>query len=136
MAGIQTGHGATITFGTSGFTAAFTEISGFDQAREVLDTTQLSTTDYRTKTPGDLVDAGEFTATFFYDADEQPPITGAAETITITYPDSAPGAGGGATAAASGFVSSWSSPTLATDQLMSAELTITWADGPTWADET
>lgn len=136
MAGIQTGHGATITFGTSSFTGSITAIGGFTTTREALDTSHLGTSTYRTFTPGDLIDAGEFEVTLLYDADEQPPISGAAETVTITLPDSNPASGGGATIAGSAFVTQFTTPEIATDQLLTASFTVKWAGTITYSDET
>lgn len=136
MAGIQTGHKATIAFTTSAFTASFTKIGGFEMSRESLDTSHLGTTSYRTKRPGDLVDCGQFDVEFFYNADQQPPITAVPETVTITLPDSTTGTGSGATVVGSGFFSSFSHPELVSDQMMVASGTVVWASSPTFSDET
>ena len=136
MAGTQTGHGAAVSFGTSTYTAVATSISPDEQSREAIDTSHLGTVDYRTKIPGDLVDAGGFSASGWYDADQQPPITAAAETITLTMPDSAPASGGGATISGSGFVDSWSIGEITTGNLIPYEMHVAWSDGPTFADET
>lgn len=135
-AGIQTGHKATIAFTTSAFTASFTKIGGFEMSRESLDTSHLGTTSYRTKRPGDLVDCGQFECEFFYGADVQPPITAVAETVTITLPDSTSGSGSGATIVGSGYISSFTTPDLVSDQMMVATMTVVWAGQPTFNDET
>lgn len=124
---IDTGHGTTFVLTTSAFAAKYRSFSGFTQSREVLDSSHLETDDFRTKEPGDLVDAGEFEGEFFYDTDLQPPITGAKETGTLTLGD-------GAIIAGSCFVSQWTSPELVSDQLMVSNLTVTWANGPTFTD--
>ena len=124
---IQTGHGTTVLFATSGFVAKFRSIGSFEQSREALDSTHLATVDFRTKEPGDVADAGSFEGEFFYDTDVQPPINGPKEQITIEFPD-------GATISGLGFITSWSSPEAATDQLMVSNLTVTWAEGPNFAD--
>ena len=136
MASTQSGHGATITFGTSTFTAPVTSITPDEVSRDVHDTSHLGTVDYRTKIPGDLVDAAGFSASGWYDTDQQPPITADAETITLTMPDSAPATGGGATIAASGFVDSWSIGEVTTGALIPYEMHVTWAAGPAYVDET
>lgn len=142
MAGIQTGHGATLTFTATGsapaFTGTFISVGGFEQGREVLDSSHLGTTDYRTKKSGDLVDPGEFTVEMFFDVDVQPPVTQAdgEYTVRVTYPDSTSGAGAGGYVEGGGFISGWSSAELVTDQLMTASITVAWEDGPTWTDET
>jgi len=132
MAAIKTGHTSTITFPTSSFTASFISIGSFTQAREVLDDSHLGTTVMRTKQPGDLVDPGEFTCEFFFDADDEPPISAAAEAVVVTLPN--PGTSG-ANVSGSAFISSWDSPELVTDDLMKASLTVSWAGLTTWADE-
>lgn len=132
---IGTGHGATLAFGTQSFTAAYREIGGTSKEREAINTSHLGTTDYHTKIPGDLVDAGGFDATALYDpAVGGPSIAADPETVTVTFPLT--GGSTPATLAGSAFVTSASEPSLATDQLMEQALTITWADGPTFTAET
>ena len=129
----DTGHGATITFGTSGFSANVTNITFDEMVRPVVPTSHLATSTYDTSIPGDLVDPGGFTATLQYDPDEQPPITGAAETITVTYPIPA-GMSNGATIQVSGFVDSFTQPELVSNTLMEATYHIKFAGTPTFAD--
>lgn len=138
MPTFNTGHGATIAFGTTGFTAAFRSLGGFDQDRGEHDKSHLGTTVYREIKPGDLIDPGEFEAEFFYNPDVQPPISSPAETITITLAKAISSTGtvtNGAVIAGSGFVKKWSTPTITTDELLASSLTIRWADGPTFTDE-
>lgn len=133
---VATGHGTTLAFGTSSFTAAYTEIGGFTQERPALDTSDLSTTGHRTMIPGDLATPGSFDITGFYDTTDGLPnasgtnmMTTAAETVTQTIPDSA--GGSDATFVGSAFLTSMTSPTLATDTLMTFGATVQWADDPT-----
>lgn len=143
---ISTGHwggnGGSINFGTSAFQASIISISGFEQSREALDTSHLDTANFRSKIPGDLTEPGSFDIEFYFDAedhnttDDLPPINGAAETIYIDLPLTA--ASGTTTEArftASGFLTSWTSPELATDQLMVGSATVQWATGPTYTEE-
>lgn len=138
---IGTGHGATIAFGTSSFTASFLSIGSFEQTREALDNSHLGTTNYRSKTPGDLVEPGEFTLELFFNpedhgtSDDLPPITAAAETVTITLPISNSGNTTNAAFAGSAFVTSWGSPEMVTDSLMQSTVTVQWATGPTYTEE-
>jgi len=129
------GHTSSLTFATSGFTAAITEIGGATHSREDLKTSDLSTTNYHDYQPGDLVEGGESTFTFFYDPDEQPPIAGARENITRTFPIPAGGATG-ATKQQQGYIKSWEEPTSVTDELMMCTCTIKWSGDPTWTDST
>lgn len=90
---VNIGTGATITFGTSSFTAQITNISLSGVSREVLDTSNLSTPiagsgKFGSKTflAGDLVDPGSVTIEGHLNPDTVVPIEGASETITITFP--------------------------------------------------
>lgn len=99
------GTSTTITFGTSGWTGEIASVDGPNETREAIDTTHLGTTGNRTFTPATLVDSGEVSLTCWYDPDEPPPIDGAAETITITWPVPS-GLSNGATAEFTGFITS------------------------------
>ena len=78
--------GITITFGTSGFTARMTDISGPSMTREAIDSSHQGTTDSMTFIFADLVDNGEVSFTAHYNPDTDVPINAAEETITIGYP--------------------------------------------------
>lgn len=122
-----TGHLSTVTFPTSGFTAAFTELGGATLSRPSLKTSHLQTSNYDTFIPGDLADPGESSYTFYHDPDEQPPITGDAESIVVTFPT-------GATVTRSGFITSSEEGTAMTNELMMATITIKWSGTPSYAD--
>lgn len=133
----DTGNSATITFGTSGFTANFHSVEVGEETRPVIDTSHLGTTNYETSMPGDLRTTPEITATFEFDPNTQPPISAAAEVITLTFPVPS-GSSSGATLAGTGFVTSFGGPTLENNQLMTATLTVHF-DGitePAWSDAT
>ena len=131
----DTGHGATIAFATSGFTAQYTSIGGSESSRESLETTHLGTTTGKTFVPGDLPDNGELECEFFYDPDEQPPFNSAAETITLTYPLPS-GGSTAATEAFTGFITNWSRPEKVTDQLMKSTFTVKVSGDITYTDST
>lgn len=133
MAG--TGHTSSISFGTSGFTAAYTEIGGASHSRGSLGDSDLTTEDDKTFQPEDLADPGDSQVTFWYDPDEQPPINAAKESIVITFPTPPAGAAG-ATRTCDGFLTDSSTPTLTSDQLMQATATIKWSGTPVFADAT
>lgn len=118
MSTARTGKGTTITFGTSGFTADKVSISGPNQTREAIETTHLgSTDDNKSYIPDDFAEPGTFEIEFIYDpADGEPPINGAAETITLTEPDSS-------TRAASGFVTAFNA-TRALGERMLGSMTV------------
>lgn len=97
----DTGIGTAITFSTGFLSRVLSiEISGIE--REELDgTTMASAGNAKTFLPADLYDPGEMTVEMQFDTDAAPPIAGAAETITITWPDAE-------TWACSGFLKSMS----------------------------
>ena len=97
---VDLGTGATITFGTSGFTANIENIELPEQVREAVNTSHLGTSGRHTKIPSDLVDSGSMKMTFQFNPDTDPPIDQAAETVTITFPE-------GATWAFSGFMTNY-----------------------------
>lgn len=130
----DTGNTSTLTFGTSGFTAAYRMIGGMEETREALEDTHLGTTGNKTYIPDDLYDSGDFEVEFFYDqsAAVKPPITGAAETITKTYPLKS-GEATPATEAGTGFVVMRRTPELVNSSLMMGRMRIRWngLTGPT-----
>lgn len=82
----DTGFGTTITF-DSGFLAEIRSINGPSISREFIDTSHMGTAGgYRTSIPQDLADPGELEVEMLFDPDEEPPIDGAPESVTITWP--------------------------------------------------
>lgn len=94
------GTGTAIVFGTSGFNAAITGVNVDGVTRPAIDTTHLGTTTARTFVPGDLIDAGTISLDIQFDPELAIPAKTAAETITITWPDTS-------TWAFSGFVTNY-----------------------------
>ncbi len=138
------GHGATLGFGTTTtFSPGYTSIGGWAAARESLDTSTLATTGARTKIGGDLFDIAPFSCEFLLDmelieageADCPDDLlfdsgaAAAAETITVTYPNTNTG-----TCAASGHVTEWSIGDLVTDTLMTGTIAVQWNDWPVFSD--
>ena len=119
------GDGASITFGTSSFTGSWKTLQHTGVSRASVDTTHLGTTNAKTFMSGDLYDPGEISGTLSYDPTSQPPYSGAAETVTITFPD-------GTTMAASGFVTNFDEPSLENDVEMIASVTIKLSGAITW----
>lgn len=128
------GTGTTIGFGTTGFTAEIMNVDGAAMTREVIDTSHMGSTTWRTFIPGDLSDPGEVTFEFNFDPDEQPPINAPAETITITFPVPQ-GMAAGATLVGTGFISSWEFSDPFEDK-MTGTATIKWSGALTWNDAT
>ena len=123
------GHGVTITFG-SGFFAWITDVNPASMRREALETTNSSTTTARTFTPELLPNYGDLRVTFMFDASKDPPIEGAAESITITFPKAA----GAATAAnwtGTGFMTAYD-PAVPINGIMTATATIKWTGAITF----
>lgn len=125
----DTGNGASITFGTSGFTGCFTELDPSEQTRDALEDSCLATTGQKTYIPGDLVEPGELRAKFLFAADDDLPAFGAPETITVTYPLPS-GASTPGTLAGSGFLVGRKPAMVRNGALMECEIRIKW-DGKT-----
>lgn len=126
-----TGNSATISLGTSGFTASFTELGGSEQTREALEVSHLGTTTFKEYDPDDLVEPGEVAGMFHWNPNfgTFPPITGAAETITISYPLPS-GASTPGTLSGTGFLTRSKGGDLKNGEISIGELTIKW-DGKT-----
>lgn len=131
--GVDNGQGASITFGTSGFTANIESISHDGLERESIPTTHLGTTTARTFIPGDLYDPGELTLDVQFNPDDWPPIDQAAETITVTFPLGS-GASTPATWAASGFATGFNYG-IQVESLMTGQLTCKFSGAITDVDE-
>lgn len=145
MAGLVTGRGATLTYGTTTtWLAKSISIGGFDVTRPSIDTSYLGTTGVRTKMGGDLYELSSITAPFFVEPDEL--ATGglcsfddilfdtgnaaAAESaITLTLADA-----GAATFAGAGHVVGIGLQEIVIDQLITGEITVQWNDWPTIAE--
>lgn len=85
MADVATG--ATITFGTTGFSLQIRSFSIDGIEIPKLDVTHLGTTGYRSFIFGDLKNPGDITMQCWFDPTWDPTL-GTSETITITWPDS------------------------------------------------
>jgi len=84
----DTGNTGTLTFGTSGLTVNYKQVGEHEETREKLECSHLGTTGYKEYVPSDLVEPGEFEVEFYFDGalNSLPAITGAAETITKSFP--------------------------------------------------
>ena len=122
------GAGATLTFATtSGGENSFeiTSIQAQGVSREALETTHHETAGgYKTYQPADFKDPGTIAVTYWHNPNgPRPPITAAAQNITITYPVPV-GEATGATEVSSAFVTDWDPPALEIDSVMEATMTI------------
>jgi len=137
---VDTGHGASITFGSSAYSFNWTAINIGEKTREPIDITVLATSTNYLKMVGDLQDAGSFTVDFQFDtrATSAPANSTATETVTITFPLAPSGQSAAATYAGTGMISSVKFPDLQTGQVQMGQMTVTWsgATGPTWTAAT
>jgi hypothetical protein len=78
--------GASVSFGTSGFTMYLDSIGLSGGGREAIRTSHLLTTGSHTFGPGDLFDEGTVTLAGHFNPDNEPPVSGETETVTITWP--------------------------------------------------
>lgn len=120
---VQEGHGATLTFATSGYSPNIVSINTPSFTREALATTHLATTGGKTFIPAATVDYGELSFTVQVQPDTLPPITGVAETITLAFGDD----GGGASPADwefSGFITSVGEASITTDEIITQDITV------------
>lgn len=82
-----TGNGTTITFGTSGFSAEIVGATPPGEKGAVINTSHLGTTVAHTKMPGDLLDITPMKLRVHFAPGVAPTVNGAAETVTIDFPD-------------------------------------------------
>lgn len=82
----EVGNGTTITFST-GFFAEITSLRHTGISREAIDQSHFGSTNARSFRPGVLADMGEIEIECHHRPGVKPPINGAAESITITFPD-------------------------------------------------
>lgn len=83
----DTGNGATATFGTSSLSLAITKIQIGEISIDMLGVSTLATTDYMEEVASDLKKAPEVTIDFVFSTSANAPaVGGAAETMTITFP--------------------------------------------------
>ena len=127
------GNTGTLTCGTTGFTADFVFIGGTEQSREALEDSHLGTTNQKTYQPEDLIEPGEVPIRYWWDQSfgTFPPISSAAETITVTYPLKS-GESTNGTLAGTGFFIRAKGGDMENGVLMEGEATVKW-DGKTEA---
>jgi hypothetical protein len=130
MAGTVTGYGISITFST-GFFAKILNVDGPNMKRANIDTTYAVVTGgWMTFQPSDLKDPGEITVDIIFTPNTTPPLTSAAETITITYPIQ-PGGSTAATWSCSGYLADFKPKSPIGDK-MTANCTLKWTGQPTF----
>ena len=125
---IDTGHGANATVISSSLSWTSIDVGSFSIPS--IDTTNLTTAgNSRRKIAGDMIDPGSCTFNCYYDAETDLPQPGSSGTVTINIPD---GTGSHSNLSGTGFIESITYPTLETDTLQTASITVTWQDKPTF----
>jgi len=81
----NTGHGATIAFGTLSLAYPWRKISAVEQSGEAVEDTNLAST-LKTFVPGDVYEPGEFEIEYAFGTKVALPAIGTVETITLTLP--------------------------------------------------
>jgi hypothetical protein len=119
---VKSGNGAAFTFGTSGFTPLAVSIDGLEETLEALQDSDLSTTNYHTMCPADLIEISPFTAEIRWEQGDIPPL-GTVELITLTY-QLETGESVAATLTGTGFLTSRVGPNLANNEISSGSITI------------
>jgi len=120
---MDSGFGLSIVFGTSGFSADLLDVTPPGASREAIDVSHMGNSGFKEFIPSDLVDWGECKMTVGFDPATSPPISSAAETITITFPD-------GTTWAFSGFMTGYE-PKAPMEDKMTGEVTVKVSGEPT-----
>lgn len=120
----DTGHGASITFGTSALAYAWRKIGALEQEGESVEDTDLAASGFKTFLPGDIVEPGEFEVEYCFNPKLALPPLGTVETITITAPV-ASGQSSAADIEGTGFIRKRTAfPELTTNGLQVGKMTI------------
>lgn len=85
MSGAYDGQGTTISFGTSGFAARLIGVNGPDIKREAIESSVMSTEDWKKFIMASLADGGEVSIDVEHDGSDDPPVNEPAETISINW---------------------------------------------------
>lgn len=125
----DTGNSASITFGTTGFTGKFTQLDPGEISIGDIEDSNLSTSGEKTYRAEDLSEPGELSGTVQFSSDVAIPGLGAAETVTVTFPQTT-GLTTAATYAGTGYIKRFKLPTLENNVLQVAEIGVKW-DGKT-----
>ena len=83
---MNTGHGGSVTFGTSSLTYFWRKIGAVEQEGEAVEDSDLDNTYFKSYLPGDVVEPGEFEIEYAFDSEDAQPDMTDPETITLTLP--------------------------------------------------
>jgi hypothetical protein len=132
----DTGHGASVTFGSTSWSGKLVDVpTNLQRTRARVQTTHLGTSGAHTYMPGDVDELGEITLDVLFEGKTGLPSTGtAAETITITFPLPGGGAAVAPNIAGTGFITAISFPPLQTGVVQQGSITFTYdgGTGPTY----
>lgn len=132
----DTGNGATMVCGTSGFTANIIELDLPEEVVEAIDASYLGSTK-GVRIPGDLVNCGPITGRYVFNPKTARPTLSTVETITITLPKMVAASSAAATLAGTAFFTRRKLPGLKNNELNIGEFTIQMDSdtGPTFTLE-
>ena len=120
---VDTGHGATATFATTGGTWLCRRISGLEETTPVVNKSHLTTATREATMPGDLRARNQVTLTILFQGTQGLPAHGTTtETITITHPTAA-GNTTPANLAGVGFIHRTKYPDFQTNTMQEGEVT-------------
>lgn len=133
----DTGHGASITFGTTSWSGKITGVpSNLQIRRAPVNASYMGTTGQEEYIAGDLESCSEITVdVLFEQATGLPATTSTAETITLTFPlNPNDGSATAAKIAGTGLITGVDYPSCQTGTLMTGKILIKWDGytGPTW----
>lgn len=130
----DTGHGATITFTTTGGTWKCRTISGLEVTLPDVNISHLTTSGDTEYMPGDLRDNNPVTLQVLFQGTQGLPALGTEETTTITFPIPGGGATTAPNIAGTAYINRIKYPNFATNELQIAEITFRFngLTGPTY----
>lgn len=125
--------GLTVAFGTSSYAAEYIGANG-EAFRAAMAAAHMGTSGAIPKILGDLVDQGDVRFRIWFDPDTPPPVSGASETVTITFKLQSGQTTAANLAGPAGVTrSSWEA---SVEALGSGEFSLTWTDDYTWTAST
>jgi hypothetical protein len=131
----DTGHGFSITFGTTSFTGKLRGVpTNLSRTLPVVNISHAATSGEQETMPGDLIELGEIEVDVLFEAVTGLPALGTVETITITFPLQSSGASTAANIAGTGFLINATFPPLQSNQEMLGKIRFKYdgATGPTF----
>jgi hypothetical protein len=101
-------NGLTLSWDTSSWSADIVNYSKDGETADDVETSDLSTTGYRTYEGGELIEGGTYSFLFHVDPEKTPLTTGTTDRATITYPISNPANATNGTRAFDAYINSYS----------------------------